>query len=132
MNTMMRFPTDVQKVKEASEKVLGLLDGLHLDEPVLFDIKLCFEEAFINAIKHGNKYDTSLAVEVDVSIRPDAFEIMVYDQGSGFDFDYCDDPTQEKNLKRTHGRGIFLIRKLMDKVFYDKKYHCLHMIKKLT
>ena len=128
---MLQFPTDLKYVKEASKKVLDLLGDLDLDESTLFDIKLCFEEAFINAIKHGNKYDSDLTVEFDVVIKENELEIIVCDHGEGFDFSFCEDPTEEKHLKRTHGRGLYLIQRLMNKVFYNKTKKRLHMIKRI-
>ncbi|HOW36139.1 MAG TPA: ATP-binding protein [Candidatus Omnitrophota bacterium] len=128
---MYRFPTDLKSVKHASKKILDSLSDLKLDSSLLFDIKLSFEEALINAMKHGNKNDPRLTVDVDVVKGKDAVEIVVRDQGEGFDHTTCKNPTHEKNLERCGGRGVFLIRKLMDKVIFERNGSCLRMIKKL-
>ncbi|MFA5060573.1 MAG: ATP-binding protein [Candidatus Omnitrophota bacterium] len=126
------FPSDLRKIKDASQKVLSTLDDLKLNKSDLFDIKLCFEEALINGIKHGNKGDIQLNIEAEVIKAEKYLEIIVRDQGSGFDFSHCVDPTKEENLIKTCGRGVFLIHKLMDKVRYEKKGSCVHMIKYLS
>jgi serine/threonine-protein kinase RsbW len=129
---LFKFPTDLKHVPQASKKVLDFLSDAKLDESVLFDIRLCFEEAFINAVKYGNKLDSRLTVSVDVIKRPDNIEIVVCDQGKGFKFNTVPDPTEEENLIRNHGRGLFLIKKLMDQVKYAyDNGSCLHMIKKI-
>lgn len=129
---MYRFPTDLKRVKQASKKILGLLSDLKLDSSILFDIKLSFEEALINAMKHGNKNDPRLTVDVDVVRGKDKVEIVVRDQGRGFDHQTYKNPTHEKNLAKLSGRGIFLMRKLMDRVIFERNGSCLTMIKKLN
>ena len=127
-----QFPTDLKYAKEASKKVLEALQDLNLKETVSFDIKLCLEEAFINAAKHGNQLDSHLTIDIDVVKRPEEIEIIVCDQGKGVDLENLDDPTANEHLTKTHGRGVFLIKKLMDEVRYVRdKGNCLHMIKKL-
>ena len=128
---MLRFPTDLKYVKEASKKVLDFLSDIKVDESSLFDIKLCFEEAFINAVKYGNKFNEQLTIDVDIIKKPDTIEIVVCDQGEGFDFKHCEDPTKKGNITKTHGRGIFLIKNLMDQIQYKRNGSCLHMIKKI-
>ena len=125
------FPADLKFLQEASEKVLGDLSDMELDESTLFDFRLCFEEAFINAVKHGNKHDADLPLEIDVIKKDDSIEIVLTDQGNGFDIEKCEDPTTEENIKKTSGRGVFLIKQLMDEVSYEKSKKCLHMIKKI-
>lgn len=130
--SLFKFPTDLKHVKEASKKVLDHLNDLKLDEAVLFDIKLCFEEAFINAVKYGNELNSRLTVNVEILKRAQEIEIIVCDCGKECDLQKLEDPTEEKNLTKTHGRGFFIIKKLMDKVWFD--YDCgnrIHMIKKI-
>ncbi|MFH1621829.1 MAG: ATP-binding protein [Candidatus Omnitrophota bacterium] len=99
---------------------LDKIKFLLIEKDEIFDIRLCLEEALINAIKHGNKMDPGLFVKVNVDVKGGSLIIEVKDQGEGFDFEKLLNPTQEENIKRTSGRGIFLIKRLMDKVeFFD-------------
>jgi len=114
------FPSDLKIVKKASLKILDRLKDLKLDELTLFKIVLCSEEALINAIKYGNKNQKNLPVKVTLVKNPDSVEITVEDQGKGFDYNNIPDPTTAENVTKISGRGLFLIKKLMDKVtFYD-------------
>lgn len=125
------FPSDLTCVKEASRKILDYAGDLRLDESALFDIRLCFEEALINAIKYGNRGDKKLSVDVDVIKKKDSIEIVVRDQGKGFDYENCDDPTREDNVLKPRGRGIFIIQKLMDEVRFENNGSCIRMMKKI-
>ena len=127
----LKFASDLQSVKEVSKKVLDSIRDLKLDVAALTDIRLCFEEAFINAVKYGNKYNKTLSVDVEVIKSPEALELVVRDQGSGFDYKNQEDPTYEENLTKTRGRGIFLIKKLMDEVTFENNGSTLRMKKKL-
>ena len=128
---LFKFPTDLKQIKEASKKVLDAFNDLKLNPSVLFDLKLCFEEALINAIKYGNKNDSRLSVDVEIIKRKDEVEIVVRDQGDGFDYEHGSDPTTDDNLAKTSGRGVFLIKHLMDKVIFERNGSCLRMIKKI-
>lgn len=125
------FPSNIEAVKEAWIKVSDLLGDMNIDESTLFDIRLGLEEAVVNAIKHGNKYNVDLSVEIDVAKKEDRVEFIVRDQGDGFDIEGCADPTEDENLIKCSGRGVFLIKKMMDEVHYDKDDRCLHMVKKI-
>src|SRR3989338_9129946 len=87
-----KFLGDLKYVKDASKKVLDFLSDLKLDSGVIFDIKLCLEETFSNAVKYGNKGDSRLNVDVEVLKNEDSVELVVRDQGEGFDFKKTADP----------------------------------------
>ena len=74
----------------------------------------------INAIKHGNKSDTSKHVYVEFETGADAaipaLAIRVRDEGEGFDPETLANPLDPENLLKSSGRGIFLIRNFMDDV----------------
>jgi serine/threonine-protein kinase RsbW len=76
-------------------------------------------EALVNAIKHANTTDPAKEVLIRINVCEKELVIRVYDDGQGFDLDLvpcndCPDPLNEK------GRGIFIIRSLMDSVVYKK------------
>jgi len=86
-----------------------------------FDVKLCLEEALTNAMRHGNKLDASKRVSVSILLSPEAIALEVHDEGAGFDAGAIPDPTVEPGRALPSGRGIYLMRSLMDEVvFYDK------------
>jgi serine/threonine-protein kinase RsbW len=90
-----------------------------LDDDAMHWVGVAIRESVINAIKHGNRNDSSkrVFVEFGTSIG-DAPElsIRVRDQGEGFDPELVANPLDPENLLKSSGRGIFLIRNFMDDV----------------
>ncbi len=100
-------------------------------EELAYHLNLVLTEAMTNAILHANEGDPEKDVHVSISIENRILNIKVHDQGQGFDV--CALPPFDfKNLEE-HGRGIYIIRTLMDDVSYRKTDdgHILEMIKKL-
>ena len=116
-----KIPSDIKYVRKTSTEVERFLKSRNVDDSYVFDIRLCTEEAIKNAIIHGNKKNKKLSVSVSYSLEGDKFTMEVEDEGSGFIADKLPDPTKDENLFMTGGRGVFIIRKLMDRVEYNSK-----------
>lgn len=80
---------------------------------------LAVREAVMNAVLHGNKEDESKVVRVEYRVVDSKIEVRVLDEGEGFDPDTLADPLSEENLLSQGGRGVYLIRQLMDDVTYS-------------
>jgi serine/threonine-protein kinase RsbW len=94
-------------------------------------IELALSEALANAVVHGAKNDPLKIVECDVACNPDGgILIVVRDPGPGFDPTKVSNPCAGENIYSDHGRGIFLINKLMDEVRFHKNGTEIHMIKR--
>lgn len=124
-----QVPSDLSEVQKASAKVLVFLKPLGLSQAFLFDVRLCLEEALINAIKYGNRLQRNLKVSLAVEYNDERIQITVEDQGKGFNLKGLKSCTSEENLLRTCGRGVYLIHQLMDKVKYNARGNRLTMIK---
>lgn len=94
------------------------LDPLEIDEDNSYWMGIALREALTNAIRHGNRLDPEKKVEVALEVGPDAIDIVVEDEGGGFDPAAVEDPRAPDNLLKTEGRGIFYMRKFMDKIEY--------------
>lgn len=105
----------VEQVEAAADQ---LARDAGLDEDQRFHIAMAVREATINAVLHGNERDPSRPIEVSLENTGKNLVITVADHGHGFDPDKIPDPLAEENLLRTSGRGIFLIRSLMDEVHF--------------
>jgi len=105
----------VNLIHAASDEVCRLLD---LDEDWAMNFGLALHEAAVNAIKHGNREDAEKKVFVVFSIGPGELEVTISDQGNGFDVSRAEDPRAMKNIDRTSGRGLFLIRNFVDQVTF--------------
>ena len=93
--------------------------GIGLDEDSSHWVSVAIRESVINAIKHGNRNDSSKHVFIEFeTATTDVPEltIRVRDQGEGFDPETVADPLAPENLLKSSGRGIFLIRNFMDDV----------------
>ena len=92
---------------------------------------MCAEEAIRNAIVHGNRSNKKLHVKVNYRLENDRIIIEVEDEGAGFDPRKIADPTGDDNIMKESGRGICLIKRLMDKVDFNQKGNKIRMEKGL-
>ncbi|NDC54880.1 MAG: ATP-binding protein [Planctomycetia bacterium] len=79
----------------------------------IFGIHLATEEAIVNAIVHGNKFDPAKTVRVACAVSQDRARIEVTDDGAGFDPASVPDCTLEERLEVPSGRGVMLMRSFM-------------------
>ncbi|MBP9733349.1 MAG: ATP-binding protein [Candidatus Omnitrophica bacterium] len=111
-------PSALEEIPQATKRVFDFFAGLNLNESDCFDIRLCFEEILINAMKHGNGYRREIPVRVTLIRRGSEISIQVQDQGKGFDATRVKDPTICDNIEAYSGRGVYLVKNLMDEVDY--------------
>ncbi len=123
-----KINSDLKKILPVTLEIFQKLKSKGIKEDVLFDVRLCLEEAIINAIKHGNRKNKKKHVYISVKLSGRSIEITVRDEGKGFDYKNIPSPTKGKSLKRLSGRGIFLIRKLMDKVGFSNGGNTIKMV----
>ncbi|HKK70861.1 MAG TPA: ATP-binding protein [Candidatus Krumholzibacteria bacterium] len=90
----------------------------HPNDFVRSQLPLVVDEALTNAMKHGNGWDASTAVEFRAALTPTAIELEVRDRGRGFDRSDVRDPLHADNRSREGGRGLFLMESIMDSVQY--------------
>ncbi len=131
----MRFSSEVLFIDIAQEVVQKVLENLKVLEDEIFWVCLAVREAVINAVKHGNNFDSDKYVEFVVEIRGEQLRIEVMDEGAGFNIDDVPDPLSDENILKPSGRGIFYIRSFMDNVDYEVIQPAgtrLVMLKKLT
>jgi serine/threonine-protein kinase RsbW len=88
-----------------------------------FNIRLCLEEAFVNAVVHGNQNRPDAIVSVDINENGNVCTISVRDQGEGFDPD-C---VTMSDCGEMGGRGVCLIKAFMDEVVFNPESNCLEM-----
>jgi serine/threonine-protein kinase RsbW len=105
----------VGTIEAAAEKLAA---EAGLDEDQSFHIAMAVREAAINAVLHGNEYDPARLIDVAIENTGTDLVFTIADQGRGFDPDTLPDPLAPENLLRSAGRGIFLIRSLMDEVHF--------------
>lgn len=129
----LRLSSETESIKRASAGVVNFILSKNKDinKDILFDIKLCVEEAVRNAIVHGNRSTVDLPVDISYDIADNKISITIEDQGAGFRLKDLPDPTQAENLYKESGRGVYLIHRLMDTVTYNTKGNRVTMDKTL-
>jgi len=126
------IPSKLEIVPDSIAKLIERLHDLPLDEDVIFSVKLCLQEAVVNAVKHGNKFNEKLKVQIVISVEDGHLDLAVTDQGTGFVPKEIPDPTTPENIAKLSGRGIFLIKKNMNKVRFANGGRTIRMTKILT
>lgn len=116
--TELTLPSRVETVATAAAAVAEFVSRNGVSEDHAFGIDMAVREAVTNAVVHGNSQDEDKIVEIILKSSPDAVEISVHDQGTGFNPDEVPDPTAEEDLLKTSGRGIFFMRSFMDEVVW--------------
>ena len=114
--TLHSNPKQITRVETFLHKINRVA---HLDEIELHKLMVSLTEAVNNAIIHGNKLNETKKVVVQCKLLPDWLVVSVTDEGRGFKPDKVRNPLRKKNLLRNSGRGIFLMRTLMNKVEYE-------------
>lgn len=94
------------------------------------NIPLACDEAVTNAMLHGNKSNPDKKVNVQIYISHSRFKIRVMDQGEGFDIGQVENPTEGENLMRSSGRGIYLMKSIMDTVVYKDEGRTVELEKR--
>jgi serine/threonine-protein kinase RsbW len=110
-------------------QILSILEAGQFSEDDLFAVHLALEEAFLNAVKHGNKMDPAKKVKIDCLVDGEKVEIDMVDEGAGFDPDRVPDPRVGENVFRPEGRGLLLIRSYMHAVEYNERGNGLRMVR---
>lgn len=113
------FPSRLERVSPLLDDIVADARDAGFDERDRFGIRLALDEAVTNAVKHGNGMDPSKTVSVAWRANEGSLEVVVEDQGPGFDPDALPDPTAPENLTKPSGRGVMLMRNYMDEVSFS-------------
>lgn len=87
------------------------------------ELSTALSEALANAIIHGNKTNPQKFVDLNIQIYKDKMILKIKDKGSGFDYNDLPDPLTPENIKRTSGRGIYLMSVLVDEVEFIRHHN---------
>jgi serine/threonine-protein kinase RsbW len=144
----LRYLDDPKILPQVHEKIefelpsdLGLMNGvleylqervskLGLIAPEKSNLFIALDEAFVNAVKHGNKNDPSKLLKITAELSAKEASFTVEDEGEGFDIHQIPDPCDPANLFRTSGRGVLLIYNIMDEVEYNAQGNRVKMVKR--
>jgi serine/threonine-protein kinase RsbW len=125
----LRLPSDVGCIEEAVELVTRhCLAGHAATRTTRFRLQVVLSEALANAILRGNREALDKSVEVRAELLQEVIRVHVTDEGPGFDPTSVPEPIQPEQLDEARGRGLFLIRKLVDAVQFNEQGNSICMI----
>jgi serine/threonine-protein kinase RsbW len=124
------IPSVDADAREAERQILDDVLRRKYNEHSVFAIRLAIEEALMNAIRHGNGRDPQKKIRITATITSKKAEIVIEDEGSGFDRTGVPDPTLDENLCKVTGRGILLIEAYMSKVQWSRNGRRLRMVRR--
>jgi anti-sigma regulatory factor (Ser/Thr protein kinase) len=129
---VLELPNDLRQIEHAVEYVMQRCAACQTHGRKLrLNFRVSLTEALSNAMLYGNERDPAKRVRVEVIVGEREIKARVTDEGSGFDPDGVPDPTSPDNLEKSGGRGLFLMRELMDEVHYNERGNPVTLILRL-
>jgi serine/threonine-protein kinase RsbW len=123
------IPSDVKSISPLVDKLMMIIRVCSCVAGQEEEVEVALREALANAVLHGNHQKAGKKVYIHCRIRLGELLIIVKDEGTGFDPTNLADPTHVANIKSTHGRGIYLMRALMDDVHFEQGGTEVHLRK---
>ncbi len=124
------LPSVISLMHIVLEYLMKRVEKLGVCKPEQSNLFVALDEAFVNAVKHGNKFDVGKMIRVAAEVSPAEARFTIEDQGDGFDVNNIPDPLDPENLFKTSGRGVLFIYNIMDEVKYNDRGNRLTMVKK--
>jgi serine/threonine-protein kinase RsbW len=114
------LPSEVASISPFVDRLMVLFRKCGCVSQGESDVEIALREALANAIIHGNHENPRKHVYVRCRCKPDEVSIAVKDEGRGFELNKIADPTAPENTGAVHGRGIYLMKALMDEVRFEE------------
>jgi len=109
-----RLESTLDSVDAAEASVLQVAEEMGFREEELHQIGMAVRETMVNAVVHGNRYNSRKKVHLSVMKGHDRLTVVIADEGEGFDLNALPNPLAEENLLRQSGRGLLLIQAFVD------------------
>ncbi|RJP18475.1 MAG: ATP-binding protein [Candidatus Omnitrophota bacterium] len=116
-----QIKSKIENIYSVERAILEQASQFGFDSESRFCLRLAMDEAFVNAIIHGNGNAAEKNIYVKAHCDCDRIEISIRDEGNGFDLSVLNDPREEPFLFETHGRGVFLIRQFTHELHFNDK-----------
>ncbi len=129
-NIEFELPSAMSLMHIVLEYLIKRVEKLGVCTPEQSNLFVALDEAFVNAIKHGNKFDVNKLVRVNAEVSKVEAKFTIEDEGEGFDVQKIPDPLDPENLFKTSGRGVLFIYNIMDEVVYNDRGNRVTMVKK--
>jgi serine/threonine-protein kinase RsbW len=129
---VLELPNDLRQIEHAVEYVMQRCAACQTHGRKLrLNFRVSLTEALSNAMLYGNERDPEKRVRVEVIVGEREIKARVTDEGAGFDPGRIPDPTAPDNLEKSGGRGLFLMRELMDEVHFNERGNQVTLVLRL-
>ncbi len=120
MTKSISIPSIRSNINLVEAFILEIHDAMVLEESVLDRIMISITEVVNNGIIHGNQSDPEKNVHITCTCFDDRVEFVIRDEGTGFQPEDIPDPLAEPNLLKEGGRGVLIVRSMMDHVDFNQ------------
>lgn len=124
------LPSAISLMHSVLTYLIARVEKMGVVHPEKSNVFIALDEAFVNAVKHGNKFNHQKLVRITADISSKEARFTVEDEGEGFDVTQIPDPLDPQNLFKTSGRGVFLMYNIMDEVKYNERGNRLELVKR--
>jgi len=124
------LPSTISLMHIVLEYLMKRVEKVGVCKPEQSNLFVALDEAFVNAVKHGNKFNSVKLIRIASEVSRDEARFTIEDEGDGFDINSIPDPLDPENLFKTSGRGVLFIHNIMDEVTYNERGNRLTMVKK--
>ena len=124
------LPSVISLMHIVLEYLIKRVEKLGVCKPEQSNLFVALDEAFVNAVKHGNKFDSKKMIRIGAEVSGTEARFTIEDEGDGFDVNNIPDPLDPENLFKASGRGVLFIYNIMDEVKYNERGNRLTMVKK--
>lgn len=119
--------SDINNLRIVENAIDSITNDAGISQENYGKILISTLEAVNNAIIHGNRSDKNKKVNIEISMKNEMLQITVEDEGKGFKPNEVPDPTKPENIESVNGRGVFLMKKLADRIEFNRKGNCVKM-----
>ena len=123
----LEVSSDYHNLHEVVERTQAFMRRVTDDDELSYRVVLLTSEAVTNAMKHGNSFDPAKKVMIDLKAFSDRIELVVEDEGAGFEPEDVADPRSSEHLLDEGGRGLFLMEQLADEAAWSKRGSLLRL-----
>ncbi len=113
---IISIPSDSVYLADVDDFVYNVFGKAGLSKSTIADFAISVSEIVNNAIAYGSGGDSSTPITVKIEINQNEASIFIKDKGPGFNPDNLPSPLDKENLLKQVGRGIFIVRSLMNSV----------------
>lgn len=124
-----RIPSEAEACRRVWKDLLAEVESLGFPLDDVHAIGFAVLEALANALKHGSRFDPACSIEVAWSHDAGRFVVTIVDEGSGFDPDAVPDPTSPAGLEKDSGRGLAIMRRMMDEIRHNAEGNSVTLVK---